>query len=143
MKKIKFMSFGIFLISIVGISIYFLFFHINITQYKFYKTLRYETSPNGQYEIDLILLGKNEETLDKLGNLVSSNNKIYYEYARLWYNPEIRSDGTTMWHDKNTKIIYYQKDCTKEELEWLDDSTVRINGVTLNIHTDVYDYRRD
>lgn len=40
-----------------------------------------------------------------------------------------------------TKIIYYEKNCTKEDIEWLDDNMININGVTLNIQKDVYEYR--
>lgn len=142
MKKINLVIIGIFLVSIIGLSIYFLFFYINLNQYNFYTTLRNEISPNGQYKVDLILLGKKEEQRDRLGNLTTSNNETYDEYARLWYSPETRGDGTVMWYDKNTKIIYYEKDCIKDEIQWIDDSVIKINGVTLSIHKDIYDYRR-
>ena len=143
MRKSKMIIIGMFLVGIIGICIYFLFFYVNLKQYNFYKTLRNEESPNGQYKVDLILLGKKEEQRDRLGNLITNNNETYDEYARLWYNPEILEDGATIWRDKNTKIIYYEKNCTKEDIEWLDDNTININGITLNIHKDVYDYRRE
>lgn len=142
MRKSKMVIMGMFLAGIIGISIYFSLFYVNLKQYNFYKTLQNEVSPNGQYKVDLILLGKKEEQRDRFGNLITNSNETYDEYARLWYNPETREDGATMWHDKNTKIIYYEKNCTKEDIEWLDDNTININGVTLNIHEDVYDYRR-
>ena len=61
MRKSKMVIIGIFLVGIIGISIYFLLFHVNLKQYNFYKTLQNKESPNGQYKVDLILLGKKEE----------------------------------------------------------------------------------
>lgn len=46
----------------------------------------------------------------------------------------VKSDGTK-------RNIYYEYHCDSAQVEWLSDDTVIINDVTLNIDTDVYDYR--
>lgn len=60
MRKSKMIIIGMFLVGIIGVSIYFSLFYVNLKQYNFYKTLWKEESPNGQYKVDLILLGKKE-----------------------------------------------------------------------------------
>lgn len=39
--------------------------------------------------------------------------------------------------------IYWQYHCDGADVVWLDEDTVQINGITLNVKTDTYDYRRD
>ncbi|WP_409969109.1 DUF5412 domain-containing protein [Bengtsoniella intestinalis] len=39
------------------------------------------------------------------------------------------------------KNIYWQYKCEQATVEWIDDTTVEINGIVLDITTDVYDYR--
>lgn len=41
------------------------------------------------------------------------------------------------------KNIYWQYECERAEIEWLDDVTVIINGKTLDVRKDTYDYRKD
>lgn len=41
-----------------------------------------------------------------------------------------------------TKNIYWQYKIDKSEIVWLDNETVRINGIKLNIYKDRYDWRR-
>lgn len=41
------------------------------------------------------------------------------------------------------KNIYWQYHCHSAEVLWLDEQTVRINGVELNVFHDTYDYRHD
>ncbi len=50
----------------------------------------------------------------------------------------------TLKKNKNgkTKNIYWQYRCEKAEMEWLDDETIKINGVRLNVKNEIYDYRR-
>lgn len=37
--------------------------------------------------------------------------------------------------------IYWQNRCDEAEIEWLDETTVIINGIELNVKKDIYDYR--
>lgn len=48
--------------------------------------------------------------------------------------------------DKKTKAkknIYFEYHCEDTEIKWLSDSEIQINGTTLNIHNDVYDFRHE
>lgn len=42
-----------------------------------------------------------------------------------------------------TKNIYWQYRCEKSEIEWLNDETIKINGIELNVKKEIYDYRRN
>ena len=50
----------------------------------------------------------------------------------------------TLKNNKNgkTKNIYWQYRCQKAEIEWLNEESIRINGVELNVKNEIYDYRR-
>jgi len=39
--------------------------------------------------------------------------------------------------------IYWNYHCTTANIQWLDDKTVSINGIELDITKDLYDYRRN
>lgn len=43
---------------------------------------------------------------------------------------------------KNSRTIYWQNDYSEENATWFDNKTIVINGITLIINKDVYDYRR-
>jgi hypothetical protein len=42
-----------------------------------------------------------------------------------------------------TKNIYWQYHCDTANMEWLNDETIKINGVELIVRKDIYDYRRE
>lgn len=42
-----------------------------------------------------------------------------------------------------TRNIYWNYHERTVEIDWLDESTVSINGIVLNVETDKYDYRTD
>ena len=50
----------------------------------------------------------------------------------------------TLKNNKKGKIknIYWQYRCEKAEMKWLNDETIKINGIELNVKNQVYDYRR-
>ncbi|MGY0372670.1 DUF5412 family protein [Clostridium sp. JNZ J1-5] len=50
----------------------------------------------------------------------------------------------TLKNNKNgkTKNIYWQYHCEEADMEWLNDETIKINGVELNVKNETYDYRR-
>lgn len=37
--------------------------------------------------------------------------------------------------------IYWQYRCSEAEIEWIDEATVSINGIKLDVKKDTYDYR--
>ena len=52
----------------------------------------------------------------------------------------IRGELVTEDYIKN---IYWQYNETRSEVYWISNEYVCINGIVLNIYTDVYDYRRN
>lgn len=40
-----------------------------------------------------------------------------------------------------TRNIYWQYRCDDANITWIDDTTVNINGVKLNVEKDTYDFR--
>ena len=48
--------------------------------------------------------------------------------------------STTTGKEKN---IYWKYHCEDVSIQWLDDETVKIDGVELNVRKDTYDYRHD
>jgi len=44
---------------------------------------------------------------------------------------------------KNTKNIYWQYHEDEVVIEWIDNDTVKINAVTLNLPDDTYDWRNN
>jgi hypothetical protein len=51
----------------------------------------------------------------------------------------------TLANNANGKVknIYWEYRCEKAEMEWLNDETIRINGIVLNVKKDIYDFRRN
>ena len=49
----------------------------------------------------------------------------------------VRNNKTEREHN-----IYWNYRCTTANINWVDDNTVNINGVTLDVRKDIYDYRR-
>lgn len=134
MKKIVIVS-SILISSILAVFIYLNFFYIDISKYK-YNEMDYSVeSPNKQYMVQLHTVGEERED----GN---HKNDIYYVYAKLWFNPSVNASGGQNWDSKNSKIIFFDRDSKGEEVKWLDNQTVVINGIKLDITKDRYDYRR-
>ena len=45
-------------------------------------------------------------------------------------------------NDQKSRNFYWQDDCENATIVWIDETTVEINGVSLNVWKDTYDYRR-
>lgn len=45
--------------------------------------------------------------------------------------------------EKTKKNIYFEYHCEDVDMIWLSDSRIKINGRTLDIHKDVYDFRHE
>ena len=78
---------------------------------------------------------------------VSSHNGTYTITAYL-NNGGATTDYAVLCSVKNNstgeeKKIYWQYHCSKADIIWLDEDTVQINGVELNVKRDTYDYRHD
>ncbi len=44
---------------------------------------------------------------------------------------------------KKERNIYWNYHCSTADIQWLDDKTVSINGIKLDVTKDLYDYRRN
>ena len=76
------------------------------------------TSPNGTYTVTAYL----------------NNGGATTDYAVLG----------RLKNNRNGKMknIYWQYHCTKAEMEWVNDETLKINGKEFNVINEIYDYRR-
>ena len=122
MTKIKKTTLTIFLsiAIIVGIAtyaVYWAFYDIQRIEGQEYITE--STSPNGEYTV-ITYLNNGGATTDYavLGKLKNNNNG-------------------------KTKNIYWQYNCEKAEISWINDETVKINGIQLEIKNEIYDFRRE
>ena len=121
MRKTKkyIITISIIIFIIVGWIYYVInwaFFDIQIINGQEY--LNESTSPNGTYTVTAYL----------------NNGGATTSYAVLG----------TLKNNKNgkSKNIYWQYRCEKAEMEWLNDDTIKINGIELNVKSEIYDYRR-
>lgn len=76
------------------------------------------TSPNGTYTVTTYL--NNGGAITNYSVLGTLKNNI---------NGEIKN-------------IYWEYRCEESEMEWLNDETIKINGIELNVRNEIYDYRR-
>lgn len=106
----------LFFVSVIGYGIYWLFF--DWSRFKD-ELINSSTSPNGIYTINAYLSNS--------GATVS-----YTVLGELVFNKE----------NKRPKKIYWQYQEEFATIEWIDDNTVIINDVTLDLPKETYDYRR-
>jgi len=106
----------IFFFSLTGYIVYWTFFDIN----RIPKQLMIEekTSPNGTYTV--------KAYLSDMGATTS-----YSIVAELIFNKE----------NRKAKNIYFKNKQNSVEINWIDNDTVEINGIELDVPYEVYDYR--
>ncbi|WP_400163970.1 DUF5412 family protein [Brevibacillus sp. TJ4] len=111
-------GFTVFFFSVVAYGIYWMFYDMN----RIPKSVMIEekSSPNGFYTVRAYLSDAGATT-------------SYSVVAELIFNTE---------HNK-PKNIYFQNNQHSVEMHWVDNDTVVINGVELNVPDAVYDYRRE
>ena len=53
--------------------------------------------------------------------------------------------GEVIYHQKNDKKknIYWEYRESEAEISWIDETTISINGVKLDVRKDVYDWRKE
>ena len=78
---------------------------------------------------------------------VTSPSGLYTAYAYL-NNGGATTSYAVLGTVKNNKTnkqknLYWQYKCETATIEWLDDVTVLINGKTLDVRKDTYDYRNN
>lgn len=106
----------IVIICTIAYGVYWAFYDIQrINGQEYINEL---TSPNGKYTITAYLNNGGATTgYAVLGTLKNNSN------------------------DK-TKNIYWQYNCEKAEISWIDNETIKINGIKLNVENEIYDFRR-
>ena len=105
------------IISILGYGIYWAFYDIQRIEGQ--EIIQEVSSPEGTYIIRAYL----------------NNGGATTGYAVLC---SVKTNG-----QNKEKNIYWQYRCEKADIVWLDEYTVQINGVELNVKKDIYDYRHD
>ena len=118
LKKVLKVIIPIILVITIGIyAIHWAFFDIQRIDGQ--ELINEVVSPDGKYTVSAYL----------------NNGGATTDYAVLC---SVRNNET----DK-AKNIYWNYHCTEAEIEWIDEKTIAINGVELNVTKDTYDYRND
>lgn len=112
---IMFLVWGLLFTGILAYGVYWVFF--DWSRFKD-ELINQSTSPNGTYTINAYLYNG--------GATVS-----YTVLGELVFNKE----------NKRSKKIYWQYREENVQIEWIDDNTVRINNVQLELPNETYDYR--
>ena len=105
----------LFIVSIIGYGVYWLFF--DWSRFK-QELIAESTSPDGTYTVNAYVSD---------GGATTS----YTVLGVLVFNKE----------NKKSKKIYWQYRENEADISWIDDDTVKINGVTLDVPNETYDYR--
>ncbi|MBR5316622.1 MAG: DUF5412 domain-containing protein [Lachnospiraceae bacterium] len=105
------------IISISGYSIYWAFY--DIQRIKGQEIIQEIPSPNGTYTVTGYV----------------NNGGATTDYAVLC---SVKTNA-----QNKEKNIYWQYHCNEADIAWLDEYTVQINGVALNVKKDTYDYRHN
>ena len=79
---------------------------------------------------------------------VSESPDSSYTVTAYLNNGGATTDYAVLCAVKNNKTgkernIYWNYHCSTADIQWLDDKTVSINGIELDITKDSYDYRRN
>lgn len=137
MKKRILKIFAIILVvalclGLIGFYVYNNFYRIDRSQFHYIFLSRIVDSPDGKYDISLEILRTTEDS------------EITYIEGNLIAKSQQRDIPST-----KVKTIFWQKVNSIDikdnwvDVSWIDNETVKINNITVNIFKDVYDYRRN
>lgn len=104
-------------VAILGYGTYWAFYDIQRIEGQ--MVLQEVSSPNETYTVTAYL----------------NNGGATTDYAVLC---SVKTKGKN-----NEKNIYWQYHCETANIVWVDEQTVQINNVELNVKRDTYDYRHD
>jgi len=107
---------GLLVISLVGYGVYWAFFDMNRLPTGEYLTEK--TSPEGTYTLKTYLVDGGATTSYSIRGELVFNNK-----------------------DKKTKNIYWNYREETADIEWINNDTVIINGHSLDVPKDKFDFR--
>ncbi|WP_412897773.1 DUF5412 domain-containing protein [Bacillus sp. 1P02SD] len=116
-KALMYAFIGIALfLGVIGYGVYWAFFDMNRLPTGEYLTE--ETSPDGTYTL-----------------------KAYLTDGGATVSYSIRGELVLNKQNKKTKNIYWNYREETADIEWIDNDTVVINGHTLNVPKDKFDFR--
>lgn len=127
--------------------VYFKFYHIDRSRMDITVGQCASESPDGCYRVTVTLypIGdfRQMDSQEEIEAYIEENHSEAYMIADLKWDPTVREDGTVVWPAENRKTIFYARyDGLPSTIAWLDNETVIINGRTLKLPQEVYDYRR-
>ena len=64
-------------------------------------------------------------------------------YKRLFFEKNLLLCAVKNNKTEKVRNIYWNYHCSTADIEWVDDKTVIINGIELDVTKDLYDYRRN
>lgn len=134
------------IILVLFLIFYLNFYYINTRQMRVGVGQGAWSSPDGYFKITLDLFPVGDVNYLNVGELqafIEQKHEKVYVMGYLAWNPTVREDGTIVWSAENKKIIYYGRyDGSPCTVTWLDDTTAVVNGITLKLPNQTYDYRR-
>lgn len=105
------------IVLILGYGIYWAFYDIQRIEGQ--EIIQEVSSPNGKYIVTAYL----------------NNGGATTDYAVLC---SVKTNG-----ENKEKNIYWQYNCEEATIVWVDEVTVQINDIELNVEKDTYDFRQD
>lgn len=142
----------VFVLAVMILTIYNQFYRIDMSSLTIGYSGGEFDSPDDKYQMRMVIWLKEEDDSVAyiMGTLVT---KVYL------------AENHTLISDKNSKVIFWNrvnsseyitytiadnvnsngKDVTDNfmDVEWLDEQTIRIEDITLNVKKEVFDYRRN
>lgn len=132
LKIFAIISVVVLCLGLIGFYVYNNFYRIDRSQFNYIFLSRIVDSPNGKYAISLDILRTAEDS------------QITYIEGNLIAKSQQRDIPST-----KVKTIFWQKVNSIDirdnwvDVSWIDNETVKINNITVNIFKDAYDYRRN
>lgn len=105
--------------------------NVILSRYAYIYSVQSIASPDEQHIVQVLILGTKAE--DGAFPVANPVNGSYDICVRLWFKPQKQSNGSIMWHDANTKIIYFKEDCITLDVEWIDNHIVIVNGKKISV----------
>jgi len=130
LKIFAIISVVVLCLGLIGFYVYNNFYRIDRSQFNYIFLSRIVDSPNGKYAISLDILAEDSQITYIEGNLIAKSQQRDIPSTKV---------KTIFWQKVNSIDI---RD-NWVDVSWIDNETVKINNITVNIFKDAYDYRRN
>lgn len=135
--------------AVIALSavVYFKLYHIDRSRMDIAIGQCASESPDGCYRVTVTLYPIGDfrymDSQEEMEAYLEENHSEAYVIADLMRDPTVLEDGAVVWPAESRKTIFYGRyDGLPSTIAWLDNETVIINGRTLKLPQEVYDYRR-